>query len=786
MIDATEDVGLESRVLSAAGELLELPEAERAGAIARLGADAALAARVRAVVGAAAAWPGFMESVALRAAEDPEPRRGFAAGTHIGPYSVVGLVGSGSMGDVYEAEGPAGGRVALKIVRPGVVTRELLRRFGFEAVALSRLNHGNIARLIDSGIHPGEDGDRPYLVMELVRGMPITEHAARSGADLRARVGLVVKVCEAVAHAHRAGIIHRDLKPANILVESATVEPKVLDFGVARVVDPWGTFSSVTSDRLIGSVPYMSPEQAGGAPADTRSDVYSLGAVLYELLSGRPPHDASGSLSEVVRAVREGVVAPVRRAAPGVPRDLEVVISAALAKDPAERYSSPATMADDLRRWLAGEPVLGLRPSAWSVLTGWLRRRRLEVAAGAIVIGVSVAALLYGASQRAAARAADVKSQAALDEFLAASQAMVLGVNDKLVSSGQSLEARAIALDAAVAYLDEAVARSGGEPRLVEQAARTYGRLASTVGSQGKDSLGQSQRAKDLLDRAIRLGEELVRRHPTAQRHYLMASLYEERAIMGFDRAADFSRCIRALEATIAATPPGKDRAGLMRRLPTDRVRLAIATNDAGTARQAVEEWRARLRDAPDDADGWHHFAYANRMLSELMLETDRAGALRADREAITGFRRSMELGLDHPSNRRLLARALINEATLLRGLEPADAVLRRAVEGLGVAREGLDQTGDDTYGRMSYAQSVYAFVMCGLRVMEEWPADGSAEELDGVRLEYARLGREGLAALPPLPAGKQPHPLEPTIVTAVERVVEQLAASRRSVEPSP
>jgi serine/threonine protein kinase len=281
------------------------------------------------------------------------------------------------MGDVYAArqEGAAsGGRVALKVLRRSLVTERLLRRFEREARILSRLEHSGIARLLEGGTsHEG----RPYFVMEHVDGVAIDEFCEATGLDVPARLRLFQRVCAGVDYAHRRLVIHRDLKPANILV-TREGEPKLVDFGIAKLLRLGGagaqSFSTFTALRVM-TPEYASPEQILGDVVTLRSDVYSLGIVLYELLAGRRPHRlAQLSMAQALRVVcREVPAAPSRVAPPERRRlltgDLDYVVMKAVAKDPETRYLSARLFSEDLARWLAGARV---RPRGR--LVGWITR----------------------------------------------------------------------------------------------------------------------------------------------------------------------------------------------------------------------------------------------------------------------------------------------------------------------------------------------------------------------------------------------------------------------------
>jgi formylglycine-generating enzyme required for sulfatase activity/tRNA A-37 threonylcarbamoyl transferase component Bud32 len=329
----------------------------------------------------------------------------------IGPYRVISLLGRGGFGEVYAAEQevPLHRRVALKVLQAGLDSKVVLERFHREQEALARMNHDAVARIYDAGTTA--DG-RPYIAMELVEGQPLVQYCNAVGLPLRERLELFVKVCHGVHHAHQKGVVHRDLKPSNVLVtqRDGQSQPKLIDFGVARAFLGDGWDASLTqTGMLLGTPAYMAPEQVMGdaAAIDTRTDVYGLGAVLYELLTGHAPRvlrEHGKTPWDARQLILEGetprpsqrqaevgqTVPPWQRA---MAHDLDWIVLKAMAYEPERRYSSVAELAADITRYLRHEPVLAGPPSAGYRLRKMVRRYRVQVTAGAVVLG----ALLVGA-----------------------------------------------------------------------------------------------------------------------------------------------------------------------------------------------------------------------------------------------------------------------------------------------------------------------------------------------------------------------------------------------------
>ena len=336
------------------------------------------------------------EDLPTLAGDDASPSAAPAHQTSIGKvgrYKIVRLIGEGGMGAVYEAEQDQPRRtVALKVIKPGLASPELLRRFAQESQALGRLQHPGIAQIYDAGTADTGYGPQPYFAMEFIRGETLREYADSHRLNTNQRLELIVKVCEAVHHAHQRGLIHRDLKPGNILVDD-TGQPKILDFGVARVTDSDAQATMQTDvGQLVGTLAYMSPEQVLADPLelDIRSDVYALGVILYELLAGKLPYNISKKLHEALHAIREedpSRLSMVNRTFRG---DIETIAAKALEKDKNRRYASAAELAADITRYLKDEPIVAQPPTTAYQLKKFARRHKGLVVGLAAVFVVLV------------------------------------------------------------------------------------------------------------------------------------------------------------------------------------------------------------------------------------------------------------------------------------------------------------------------------------------------------------------------------------------------------------
>ncbi|MEM6793601.1 MAG: serine/threonine-protein kinase [Acidobacteriota bacterium] len=370
--------------------------ADRPGRLEELCAgEPELRRKVEGLLEADARASGFLEGLAA-IPEKSSPWEALKEGERLGPYRLLRQIGEGGMGTVFLAERADGSfdlQVAVKVLRHGTEGRSSIERFERERQILAQLNHPNIARLLDGGT---TESGLPYVVMEYVDGEPIDRACERRALSAAARVDLMIEVCDAVTAAHRSLVVHRDLKPANILI-AEDGKPRLLDFGIAKLLDPGGALAAASSDATASHArrltpTYASPEQLRGDPITVATDVYLLGVVLYEILTGRPPFRFPRlSLIEIERTVTRETPDRPSEVAPGLSADLDAIALMALRGDPRDRYGSAEALADDLRRYRQDLPVRARRGS-WRYAAGKTVRRHWPALAVALLFAVLLGA----------------------------------------------------------------------------------------------------------------------------------------------------------------------------------------------------------------------------------------------------------------------------------------------------------------------------------------------------------------------------------------------------------
>jgi eukaryotic-like serine/threonine-protein kinase len=605
--------------------LVELPEAERARLLGELrGENPALAARLDLLLAADAETTGILDQptlVLLDAEVDgdaAEPQ--LPPGTTVGPWRVLRLLGRGGMGEVYLAERtePAfDQRVALKVISRGMDSRAIVRRFVQERQILAHLDHPNLARLLDGG--SGPDG-RPYIVMEYVDGEPINHYCENRGLDLEGRLRLMLTVCQAVDSAHRRLVVHRDLKPANILV-TADGTAKLLDFGIAKLLgsdEGAGLTLTHVGSRILTPA-YAAPEQILGEPISMATDVYSLGVMLYELITGALPHRREGrALSALASTLdRETVERPSTvlrrpagdlaglgdraRLARRVAGDLDLIVLTALHRDPKRRYASALRLADDLANFLAGRPVRARHDDFGYRARKFMLRHRLTMAA----LAAGVAALIVGLAlslweahvARLAAHRADAEAARAerVKSFLIA----VFRQSDPEAGDGATVTARVL-LERGAASVDKDLK---GEPAVQSDLLDAMARIETNLGLVGP-ALAHAEHALALRRATLA---------PTDGRIGMSLTTLGEAQYLRGDSAAAAKSFAAALVVLRAAFGAGSvevatvlsDLGGCMHR-PEDRARAV------DLYRQSLAIFVQRLGEgAVESADTLHGLGYA-------------------------------------------------------------------------------------------------------------------------------------------------------------------------------
>lgn len=615
--------------------------------------------------------PAFDVAQAL-AADAPEA----CAGRVIGHYQIIREINRGGMGTVYlaaRADEQFEQRVAIKLVNRGMMTDFVLSRFRHERQLLANLEHPNIARLLDGGTT--EDGV-PYLVMEYVEGLSIDEYCDTHQLNTSARLELFRQVCAAVHYAHKNLIVHRDLKPGNILV-TAEGTPKLLDFGIAKLLDsqlsPRAIDATSTGLRLM-TPEYASPEQVSGAPITTASDTYSLGVILYELLTGhRPYHLKSRLLGEAVRLIceeeperpstvinrvetrtsptgaevtvtpesvsqtREGLPERLRRRLSG---DLDNIILMALRKEPERRYASVERFAEDLRRHLSGLPVRARQDTVGYRTGKFIRRHKAGVAAAVLLLMTLVGGIVATAWQARIARAERAKAERRFNDVRSLANSFLFEFHDAIESLPGSTPARQLLVKRALAYLDPLAREASGDVSLQNELATAYLKVGDVQGNPYGANLGDLPGALESYRKSLAISEPLSTpavADITAQRNLATG---EERIgdvlSMTGDVAGALERQRKSLALRESLTAAEPRNAELPRELATSYNKVGDTLGWMGDFAGALASHRQALAAAEAYA-GRADAARSHIKIGDMQVATkDTAGALDSYRQAIS------------------------------------------------------------------------------------------------------------------------------------------------------
>jgi non-specific serine/threonine protein kinase/serine/threonine-protein kinase len=629
-----------------------------------------------------------------------------AAGRRIGPFQIVRKIGEGGMGAVYLAERATDFRqsVAVKLIRADVAGAETIRRFTIERQTLAALNHPQIVRLIDGGTT--EDG-LPYLVVDYVEGVHIDKYCDAHQLGVEDRLKRFVEVCSAVHYAHQSLIVHCDLKPSNILVTREGV-PMLLDFGIAKLLDPVsiGLSTNIANTRQRAFTPaYASPEQLCGHPVTTATDIYALGVILYELLTGRSPYAATDSAAPAawIKSVcEEDAPAPSstipvntpERSSKALRGDLDAITLKALRKDPRDRYGSVDQMAEDIRRHLSGRPVMARKNTAPYVIRKFLARHKIGVAAAAMVLLTVVAGLAstLWEARIAARRFNDVRNLA---------HTFLFDIHDSIQNLPGSTAARAMIAQTGTAYLDRLARDAGGDSSLQLELAEGYLKIGDVEGNQFNPNLGDTSKALESYRKALPIAESIAgqnrkdmhARRVLAQAHLDLASAlpFIGNTTEALEHARKAEQLYREVWASAPDNPEG--RMDMWRAYEVEGDVLGGARDvNLRHDKEAVAAYREALLLIPQPRAGDPNAERAAiaRIALQIKLADmdDRAGR---DSEALKqyqdGLRRAEEMAREDPNNIRtkemvvLLLNRIASEQTALGQSNGVLENYRRAIE---------------------------------------------------------------------------------------------------------
>jgi non-specific serine/threonine protein kinase/serine/threonine-protein kinase len=723
----------------------EEPAARESALVAACGNDAALRSEVEHLLRSHAAADAFLETPAaagLRLADhvaaDGAPAESVAA-AYIGPYRIEREIGSGGMGTVYVGRRDDDGldrAVALKVVRRGMDSEHVLGRFATERKILAGLEHPGIARLYDSGT---TDDGRPYFVMEYVAGHSLLTYCEAHALAIDARLRLFQRVCAAVQYAHQNLVVHRDLKPSNILVTEAG-EPRLLDFGIAKVLAPDADDAAeptMAAVRLM-TPEYASPEQVRGERVTTASDVYSLGAILYEVLSGQRPYRLrSRAQPDVERAVLEedpdapsASVKPEGAGVGGLPPgrlrdrlrgDLDAIVLKALEKDPQRRYATAAELADDIGRHLEGRPVRAQSDSAAYRAAKFVLRHKLPVAAAAIAVISLVAGLAAALWQARVARAERARAEQRFADVRALANSLAFEVHDAIQFLPGTTAARQLIVKRALEYVDRLAAENPRDLDLRRELAAAYYRLGDVQGNPIRPNLGDLEGALASYQKALALMEGVTSEdgnNPAdigriGDIEFGIGALLRVRGDLAGARAA-FTRAVERLEPLADGPSPPGDASG---RLVASYQRLAEIANFSRKPNQALDVLSKALPHAEAMARRAPADAIARLNLSQIYREeSDALQLLRMYPEALARIRASRaileSLIAEQPMNTQFtmgLLFALFGEGVLLEQTKDMSSAIAAYTTQLAAARQMTARDPNDRSGVFGVAVALRA-----------------------------------------------------------------------------
>lgn len=686
---------------------LELPEGEREAFLRHAcGGDERLVAELQALL---SAHDSTISGLMLPSLSDLRAA-GKWEGQRIGPYRVLHRIGSGGMGDVYlaaRADDVFSKRVAIKLVQTGIDREQILNRFRHERQILAALDHPNIAKLLDGGTT--NDG-LPYFVMDYVEGTPITTYCDTHKLAIPERIRLFRDVCSAVHYVHQNLVVHRDLKPSNILVTTDGV-PKLLDFGIAKLLKPEFSAHPIDATRLefrLMTPNYASPEQVRGEAVTTASDVYSLGVVLYELLTSRQPYKLkTDTYDEILRAVCDqeperpstraikleesknekpqtephsgAKIAQLRATVPErlqrqLSGDLDMIVMKALRKEPQRRYSSVAQLSEDIRCHLEGLPVTAHRDTTRYRAGKFIRRHKAGVAAAALLILSLVAGVLATTWQAQVARSERAEAERQFNDVRKLTTSFLFEFDTAIQNLPGSTPARQLLVQRALEYLNKLAAQAHGDVSLQREVAEAYLKVGDVQGNPYVANLGDGAGAVESYRRALEISQGLTR----LNQKDLMANEYLARSYKSLgevlpslgkptEGVADLGKAAEILESLAVSRPDDKE---LRFRLADSYHALGDIQGHSGTPnlgdaarslssyRRALALYESLLTINGNDTRARRGTAELQIRIGDSQAQDDLQGAMRNYRSALSTFEELVAADPNSAEDRRDLSHA--------------------------------------------------------------------------------------------------------------------------------
>lgn len=547
--------------------------------------------------------------------------KGFQPGDRAGPYRILSQIGHGGMGEVYLAEradGKFARRVAIKVLFGGPDRKAMAESLQQEYRILARLEHPNIARMLDAG---SARSGLPYFVMEYVDGEPIDDYCIKHQLSVEQRLRLMLPVCDAVHFAHQNLIVHRDLKPRNILVD-ASGSPRLLDFGIAKMLGE-ATSGRADTAAFMLTPEYASPEQAHGDAVSTATDIYSIGAIVYKLLTGVPPHQLEGrNPIESLKVICEEQVRRPSQIQPGLSRELDDLVRMAMAPEPSERYRSADRLAADIENWLANCPLAARRDTALYRASKFVRRHWIAVSCSSAAVLALAAATTFATweARRAERRFADVRHLANVS---------LLEIEGAMHNVAGATKARLLAVRTAEEYLEQLSKEANGDPGLTRELSGAYEKLGDILGNPDAGNVGNAADAVHRYRQAEALLQSLHAGDDGSSQDAMSLAEILNKLTEVESRTADEGRARRDSDASLALTSriaqmrPQDSRAGhLLATATMNKARLEMRSKELPAGERDMQTALAietNLAESSHSRDDRVSLAMAYRMAGTLL-----------------------------------------------------------------------------------------------------------------------------------------------------------------------